>query len=139
MVRSTLRAQREGGAVRDDVCWDFVRSGGKCPRGDACNFKHEVEVPLSALPCTQWDLRSEDSFPEAREGASEKAAVNALLVRLAAARACNKRCLVLDGAHCHTAEALRQVSAALPPLTAVRPAPGVGLTLAFQRRRASNH
>ena len=35
--------------IRHDVCWDFVKTGGKCYRGTACQYAHEM-VPLHQIP-----------------------------------------------------------------------------------------
>lgn len=84
-------------SVNEDVCWDFVISGGKCTRKD-CRFVHKLvsvsQVPISLRADT---FSTRDSFPaERREESTEKVAVNTALVKLSATLA-NKRCLVLDG------------------------------------------
>ena len=35
--------------IRHDICWDFVKSGGKCYRGESCQYTHEM-VPLHQIP-----------------------------------------------------------------------------------------
>ena len=58
---------------------DFVKSGGKCYRGDACRYTHEM-VPLHQIPVKLRFLMAEDTFPESRQLDPEKAAVNDTLV-----------------------------------------------------------
>ena len=48
---ATGSSESGGGAdqIRHDICWDFVKSGGKCYRGDSCQYTHEM-VPLHQIP-----------------------------------------------------------------------------------------
>ena len=41
--------QEEASEVRQDICWDWVKSGGQCYRGANCPYKHEA-APLTAIP-----------------------------------------------------------------------------------------
>ena len=41
--------QEEVSEVRQDICWDWVKSGGQCYRGANCPYKHEA-APLTAIP-----------------------------------------------------------------------------------------
>ena len=95
--------------IRHDICWDFVKSGGKCYRGDSCQYTHEM-VPLHQIPVKLRFLMSEDTFPESREINPEKAAVNQTLAELSA-DVPNRRCLVLDGATCSSVRVLRGMGA----------------------------
>ena len=107
LIKATVESQRDSGALRYDICWEFARTNGKCTRlssGKQCPFKHEL-VPLSALPASEWNLVCEDSFPQAREGDDHKEHANAILREMSASVS-NPRCLVLDGGECHTVREL---------------------------------
>ena len=94
------------GEVRQDVCWDWVKSGGQCYRGASCRYKHEA-APLTAIPVSRRFLVAEDTFPESREADPVKAEVNATILRLSAELP-NRRAMVLDGAGCESARALQR-------------------------------
>lgn len=92
--------------VSDDVCWDFVKHG-RCKRGDKCRFVHDTQATIADIPVPLRLYSAEaDTFPAPREGHAEKQRVNDAIVTTSAGLA-NKRCLVLDGAHCMSTRALR--------------------------------
>ena len=48
------------------VCFDFVVTGGRCPRGDACRSRH-VELSIADLPAKYRVFEDDNQFPLARE------------------------------------------------------------------------
>lgn len=103
--------------VREDLCWDFIKSGGhSCPRGDACQFTHKAAA-LSTLPlrdrstsrrmrrvvmggCCRW-IKSNDTFKARRQMCKHKARINATIAAHANYLS-NPEALVLDGPACHS-------------------------------------
>lgn len=91
--------------IREDICWEFVVTGGKCYRGSQCRFTHEM-VPITDIPAKfRWYVQK-DTFPAIRELSPDKAKVNSELLTLIS-RVDNRRCLVLDGMHCNSVRTLR--------------------------------
>lgn len=104
MRRVFNKTIRDG--FRRDVCWDYVRTNGECPR-DKCPFAHK-KCPLHLIPASLRDFHAEDNFPSARrEGCAEKSQVNAALAALA--HDCWRQdgvAVVLDGPGCQSSKSL---------------------------------
>ena len=104
MRRVFPKSVRDG--FRRDVCWDYVRTNGQCPRAK-CPFAHKP-CPLHLIPASLREFRVFDNFPTVhREGCAEKSRVNAALATLA--RDCWRRdsvAVVLDGPGCESSRSL---------------------------------
>jgi len=57
--------QGGGTSGSQSLCWDFVRTGGRCHRGVLCPFIHKM-VPVTLLPMNMRFLIEEDNFPASR-------------------------------------------------------------------------
>lgn len=90
----------------DNICWDFVKRGGRCPRGDQCRFVHK-SLPISSLPMKHRFLITHDAFTPRKEISQNKVRINNLLTDLTR-HLPNRRCLTLDGPNCNTVTALRR-------------------------------
>ena len=104
MRRVFTKSIRDG--FRRDVCWDYVRTNGQCPRAK-CPFAHKT-CPLHLIPASLRDFRAFENFPTThREGCPEKSRVNAALTALA--HDCwlhDSVAVVLDGPGCKSSRAL---------------------------------